>query len=128
MINPSSLLAFGVVVVFALLVESGISTLFVVFSGLSPARVFFAMFAANATVYILGFRPLLEQEWFPLWLLECGVVGVDGVDAAAMKFISQFEFFQGEGFLKLGWISALLAGASGNAFSYFIGRVAGSPF
>ncbi len=124
-INPSSLIAFWVVVFFALVVEAGISALIVTLSGMSPARIFFAFLTANAAVYFLGFRPLLEAGKFPLMILECAVVGVD---AAAILLFSQFEFFQSQNFVKLSWFQAMLAASGGNAFSYFIGRVASNPY
>ncbi len=124
-INPASLLAFWVVVFFALVVEAGISALVVTFSGMSPLRVFFGFLVGNAAIYLFAFRPLLEQERIPLTALEFGVLAAD---AAVIKFLSGFEVFQSDSFTKLSWWRALMAAGAGNAFSYFIGRVASNPF
>lgn len=123
-INPASLIAFWVVVFFALVVEAGIASLLVTLAGLSPVRIFFGFLAAHAAIYFLGFRPLLEQERMPLAVLECGVVTVD---AALIKWLSGFDTFQRDSFVGLSWSRALTTAIAGNAFSYFIGQAASNP-
>ncbi len=124
-INPASLLAFWVVVLFALVVEAGIAALVVTFSGMSPLRVFLGFLAGNAGVYFFAFRPLLDRETIPLTALELGVVTVD---AAVIKLLSAIEAFQRDNFTGLSWLRAIIAAVAGNAFSYFIGRVVSNPY
>ncbi len=124
-INPASLLAFWVVVLFALVVEAGIAALVVTFSGMSPLRVFLGFLAGNAAIYFFAFRPLLDRETIPLAALEFGVVTAD---AAVIKLLSTIEVFQSDSFTRLSWLRAVIAAGAGNAFSYFIGRVASNPY
>ena len=124
-VNPTSFIAFWVVVVFALVVEAGIASLVVTVSGMSPVRVFLGFLAGNALVYFIAFRPLLERGSVPIVALELGVVSAD---AMIIKFLSAFAPFQNDNFTRLSWLHAIIAAGAGNAFSYFIGRVASSPY
>jgi hypothetical protein len=124
-VDPSSVVAFWVVVLFALVVEAGVATLTLAVSGIAPVRLFLGFLAANAAIYFLAFRPLLERETLPLAGLECGVVLAD---AAILRLLCAFEAFQSECFTRVTWAHALLAAGVGNGFSYFVGRVASHPF
>jgi hypothetical protein len=123
-LNPSSLIAFGVVAFWALIVEAGIVALLLTFSGLAPLRVFGGFFFANVVVFIFVFCPL--QQRIPLPLLEAIVVVID---AASIKLLSRFSAFQGESYRSVGWLFAGLTSLAGNAASFFVGVIAsGSPW
>ena len=124
-IDPTSLVAFWVIVLTALAVEAGIAALIVTLSGLAPARVFFAFLAGNAAIYFMAFRPLLEQGVIPVMALEMAVVGAD---ASFIKLLGRLEVFQSDGFVGLSWFRAVVAATAGNGFSYLVGQIANSPY
>jgi hypothetical protein len=71
-LDPSSLIAFDVVALWALIVETGIVALLLVFRGLSPLRMFCGYFLTNVTVFIFVFCPLRDHLTLPI--LEALVV------------------------------------------------------
>lgn len=125
-IDPTSLIAFGIVAFAAFVVEAGIVAIVLLFSGLAPTRILFAFFAINAAIFWSAFFPLSQAEKIPLLGLETIVVLVD---AAVLMVLSRFEFFQGCEFERLRFSRALLASVAGNAASFFVGVLAaGSPW
>jgi len=58
MINGQSLIAFGIVAFWALVIESGIATLALVSSGVLIVPSFGTFIAANLAVFLLAFLPL----------------------------------------------------------------------
>src|SRR5262245_913266 len=76
-VDGSSLIAFGIVACWALVIEAGVVALALAFSGLAPLRIFFAFLFTNAAVFVFLFCPLLRR--IPLPALEALVVVVDGI-------------------------------------------------
>ena len=123
-LNPSSLIAFGVVAISALIVEAGIVALMLAFVGLAPLRMFGGFLFANVTVFLFIFWPL--QQRVPLPLLE---VVVMVIDAASIILLSKLAFFQGDSYRNVGWLFAGLASLAGNAASFCVGVMAsGEPW
>jgi hypothetical protein len=71
-LDPSSLLAFGVVAFWAFVVEAGVVALLLTFSGLAPLRIFGGYFVTNLAVFCFIFYPLLRRV--PMPVLEALVV------------------------------------------------------
>lgn len=123
-VNPSSLVAFGVVAFAAFVVESGLVTLALTFSGLATYRVFAAYFVTNLAVFIFLFSPLLGR--LPLIALEALVVVADG---AAIKLIASLGPFQQDEFRGVTWLRAGLVALAGNTASFIVGVLAaGAPW
>jgi hypothetical protein len=123
-LNPSSLIAFGVVSFFALFVEAGIVALLMTFAGLAPVRIFIGFLLANIFVFAFIFWPLQRQ--LPLPILETLVVMID---ALSIWLLSRVPSFQGDSYRKVGWLFACVTSLIGNAASFFIGIVArGEPW
>lgn len=123
-INPSSLIAFGIVAFWALVVEAGIVALLLTFSGLAPLKVFVGFFLANVAVFLFVFCPLQQRMALPL--LEAMVVAIDAV---SIKILSSLSGFQGESYRRVSWLFAGFVSLAGNAASFFVGVIAsGAPW
>jgi len=120
MIDGQSLIAFGVVAFWALVIESGIATLALVSSGLLIVPSFGTFVVANVLLFLFGFLPLTGRV--SLWFLEPGVVLVD---ALLLKLLASAPFLQGGAFVGVTWRRALVASLLGNLASFFIGVLAG---
>jgi len=116
MINGQSLIAFGIVAFWALVIESGIVTIALFSSGILIVPSFITLIIANVVVFLFAFLPLTNHA--SLWILEPGVVLAD---ALAIKLLMSVPFLQGGGFLGVSWRRALVASLLGNAASFFIG-------
>jgi len=124
MIDGQSLIAFGIVAFWALVIESGIATLALVSSGLLIVPTFGTLIVANVALFLLGFLPLTGRV--SLWLLEPGVVLAD---ALLLKLVASAPFLQGGEFVGVSWRRALVAALLGNASSFFIGVIgSGAPW
>jgi hypothetical protein len=122
MLNPSSLLAFCIVVFWSFVVEAGVVALLLACRGAAPLRVFMAYFVANAAVFIFLFQPLLVGGSSPPVLaLEALVVFIDGL---IIKLLVTFDGFQGDNYRGVGWLRSTVISGVGNGLSYFIGYVA----
>ena len=121
MIEPSSLLAFCIVVFWALVVEAGVVALLLAFQGLNPLRIFIAYGVTNIAVFLFVFEPLLNQEWSSVPVLEILVVLLDGL---AIKLLTRLSAFQGDDFKGVSWLRSFIISCIGNAASYFIGNIA----
>ena len=119
-IDGQSLIAFGIVAFFALVVESGIVTLAMVSSGVLIVPAFTTLILANVALFLFAFLPLTGRV--SLWFLEPGVVLADAV---LVKLVTSAPFLQGGGFLGVSWRRALVASFLGNAASFFVGVLAG---
>jgi len=117
-LDPSSLIAFGVVALAAFVVESGLVALVCTFSGMAPARTLLAYFVTNSAVYVLFFYPILQKQWLPLLLLELVVVVID---ATAVKVLATLDWLQGFSFTGVTWRRAFVASVIGNVASYCVG-------
>jgi hypothetical protein len=117
--NPQSLLAFGVVAFWALVIESGIATLALSLCGVFVLPVFITLIVTNVGTFAFGFMPLLDR--MPLWLLEVLVVLFD---ACILKLAAAVPLFQSRDFVGVSWRRGLVASILGNAASYFIGVIA----
>jgi hypothetical protein len=123
-LDPSSLIAFGVVALCAFVVEAGVVALVLLFSGLSPLRIFGVFFVINLSVFCFLFYPLLHR--IPLSALEAMVVIVDGL---AIKLLASLGVFQGDEFRGVTWLRAGLVALLANAGSFFVGVIAtGTPW
>jgi len=116
MINGQSLIAFGIIAFWALVIESGIVTIALFSSGILIVPSFITLIIANVVVFLFAFLPLTNHA--SLWILEPGVVLAD---ALAIKLLMSVPFLQGGGFLGVSWRRALVASLLGNAASFFIG-------
>ena len=101
-LNPSSLIAFGVVAFWALIVEAGLVALLLAWVGLAPLRMFGAFFFTNAAVFLLVFWPLQQRVALPV--LEALVVAIDAV---SIKLLSKIAVFQGDSYRR--WVGGLPA-------------------
>ena len=118
MIDGQSLIAFGIVAVWALAIESGIATLALASCGVLSVPAFGTLLIANVGVFLLAFLPLTERV--SLWLLEPAVVVAD---ALMIKLVASVPFIQGGNYVGVGWKRALVASLLGNTASYFIGLI-----
>src|SRR5881296_2006366 len=117
-IDGQSLIAFGIVAFWALVIEAGIATLILVSSGVLIWPVFGTLVIANTAVFLLAFLPLTGRV--SLWFLEPGVVLADAI---MIKLVASAPFLQGGNFVGVGWQRALVASFLGNAASYFVGLI-----
>lgn len=123
-IDGQSLIAFAIVVFWALVIESAVATLTVVSCGVSIGPLFISMLIANIALFLLAFLPLTSQV--SLWALEPGVVLADTL---LIKLIASTPFLQGAGFLGVSWRRALVASLLGNVVSFFLGVLgSGAPW
>ena len=123
-IDGQSLIAFGIVSFWALVVESGIVTLAMVSTGVLVVPAFITLTLANLALFLFAFLPLTGRV--SLWLLEPGVFLADAV---LIKLLVSAPFLQGGGFLGVSWRRALMASFLGNTASFFIGVLAsGAPW
>jgi hypothetical protein len=122
MLNPSSLIAFCVVVFWSFVVEAGVVALLLTFRGIAPLRVFIAYFVANAAVFFFLFQPLLEgSSSLPGLVLEALVVLIDGL---IIKLLVTLEGFQSDNFRGVSWLRSTAISGIGNGLSYFVGYIA----
>ena len=122
MLNPSSLMAFCVVVFWSFVVEAGVVALLLAFRGAAPLRFFMAYFAANAAVFIFLFQPpLMGSSNPPVLVLEVLVVLIDGL---IIKLLATLNTFQGDDYRGVSWLRSTVISGIGNGLSYFIGYVA----
>ncbi len=123
-IDGQSLIAFGIVAFWALVIESGIATLALISSGVLIVPSFVTLILANVAVFLFAFLPLTSRV--SLWFLEPGVVVAD---ALLIKLVASAPFLQGGGFVGVSCRRALVASLLGNAASFFIGVIAsGAPW
>jgi hypothetical protein len=123
MLNPSSLLAFGVVVFWSFVVEAGvIALLLLTLRGGAPLRLFMGYFVANAAVFFFLFEPLLMGSHSPpLIALEALVVLIYSL---VIKLLVTMDAFQGDNYRGVSWLRSTAIACVGNGLSYFIGYVA----
>lgn len=123
-LNPSSLIAFGVISIFALVVEAGIVALLLIFAGLAPIRFFIGFLFANVAVFLFVFCPLRQR--LPVPVLETLVVLFD---ATSIWLLSRVPALQGDSYRRVSWVFAGIASLIGNAASFCIGVMAsGEPW
>ncbi len=116
MLEPQSLVAFGIVAFFALVVESGIATLAVIGFGGLIVPFFMILVVANVAVFFSVFLPLIDS--IPLWILEPAVVLLDGL---VIKILTSLPYLEGS---SVTWQRAFTASLLGNIASYFVGVIA----
>jgi hypothetical protein len=119
-IDPTSLIAFGVVAFWAFVIEAGIVALLVAFRGLAPLRVFMAYFLTNIAVFLFLFLPLLGRKW-PVLPLEILIVLVDSL---CIKVLASLETFQGDQYRGVSWLRSTAIAGIANTASWFVGYVA----
>ncbi len=123
-IDGQSLIAFGIVAFWALVVESGTVTLAMVSTGALVVPAFITLTLANVALFLFAFLPLTGRV--SLWFLEPSVVLADAV---LIKLVASAPFLQGCGFLGVSWRRALMASFLGNTASFFVGVLAsGAPW
>jgi hypothetical protein len=118
MIDGQSLLAFGIVAFWALVIESGVATLALLSAGALMVPLFGTLVIANVAVFLFAFLPLTDRV--SLWFLEPGVVLAD---ASLIKLVATLPFVQGDSFRGVTWRRASVASLLGNAASFFIGVI-----
>lgn len=110
----------AVMVVGSLLgLEAAISTISLLFFGMSPKPVFFAMLMVNAGIYFVVFLPIFETL-DNLLIAELVIVFVE---AAFIKLIARFDVFRLDTFRKVGWIGAITVSIIANLLSYYVGTI-----
>ena len=119
MIDGQSLIAFGIVAFWALVVESGIATLVLTSSGVLTLPLFGALLMANVAVFLFAFLPLTARV--SLFFLEPAVVLADAI---LIKLLVSAPFLQAGDYIGVTWLRALTASSLGNIASYFIGELA----
>ncbi len=102
-INGISLIAFGIVAFWALVVEAGVVALMLLFAGMAPLRTMGGYLVTNVAVFVFLFFPMTQRESAPLWLLEVGVVWLD---ASAIRMLSRKPYFQGDDYKEVSWRQA----------------------
>jgi len=123
-IEPQSLIAFGIIAFWALVIESALVTLFLISQGIVFLPFLGTLIAANAVLFLAAFLPLTGR--IPLWVLEAGVVLADAV---LIKLLVSVPWVQGGAFAGVTWTRGLVASLAGNAASFFVGVLAsGSPW
>ena len=121
-LNPSSLLAFCVVVFWAMVVEAGVVALLLAFRGAAALPIFVAYFVLNSAVFLFLFQPsLVGSRSAPVPVLEAGVVLIDG---AIIKLLVALNPFQSDSYRGVSWLRSLFASGLGNAISYLVGVIA----
>ena len=118
-IDGQSLIAFGIVAFWALVIESGVATLTLCPTGVLIVPTFGTLVIANLIVFLFAFLPLTGRV--SLLVLEPGVVIAD---ATLIKLVAAAPFLQGCSYEGVSWRRALTASSLGNASSYFIGVIA----
>ena len=118
MVDGQSLIAFGIVAFWALIVESGIATIAIFSSGVLVVPSFITLVAANGMLFLFGFLPLTDRV--SLWILEPGVVLGD---ALIIRILTCAPFLQGGDFIGVSWRRSLVASLLGNLASFFIGVI-----
>jgi hypothetical protein len=118
-VDGQSLIAFGIVAFWALVIESGIATLTVASSGVLIVPAFGTLVMANVAVFLFAFLPLTARV--PLALLEPGVVALD---TALLKILVALPWLQSGRCVGVTWRRAFVAALLGNAASLFIGVLA----
>ncbi len=117
-INGESLIAYGIVAFWALVIESAIVILILFPTGILIVPSFITLAAANIAVFLFGFLPLASHV--SVWILEPGVVLAD---ALAIKLVVSAPFLQAGDFIGVTWRRALVASLLGNAVSFFVGII-----
>jgi len=117
-LNGQSMIAFGVVAFWALVIESGIATLTLLPTGIAIVPSFVFLSTANIAVFASAFVPLSDH--ISLWILEPGVVVAD---AFCIKILTATTVLQGPNFLEVTWQRAFVASALGNTASFFVGVI-----
>jgi hypothetical protein len=117
-VDGQSLIAYGIVAFWALVIESGIVTLALISSGTLIVPFFGTLVIANLAVFLFGFLPLTERV--SLWVLEPAVVFTD---ALMIKLVASFPFVQGLDYIGFTWRRALIASLFGNAASFYVGVI-----
>lgn len=120
-INPSSMIAFYIVVGTALIVETGIVSGLLAFRGVAPLNLFTGYLITNVSVYLLIFGLPFPGHSSPALLKEIFVVFLDGM---AIKLLVSLLVFQGDNYRNVTWWLAFLISTVGNAVSYMIGVIA----
>ena len=118
-LNPSSLLAFGVVAFWSLVVESGIATLGLLSCGIRTLPFFGALLTANLGVYFLAFMPLTGRV--SLSWLELGVVAID---LLVIRLLSLVPALQGSEYAGVSCKRAVSMSCLGNLASFLAGWLA----
>lgn len=118
-LDPSSLLAFGVVVFWSLVVESGIATLGLLSCGVRTLPFFVTLLAANFAVYFFAFMPLIGRV--SLSWLELGVVAID---LLLIRLLSLIPALQGSEYAGVPWKRAVSMSCLGNLASFLAGWLA----
>jgi hypothetical protein len=119
MIDGQSLIAFGIVAFWALVIESGIATLALSACGVLLVPFFGTLVMANVGVFLLAFLPLTGRV--SLWVLEPAVVVADAV---MIKLVASVPLLHGGAYVGVSWQRGFVASLLGNAASYFIGVLA----
>jgi hypothetical protein len=117
-INSQSMIVFGVVAFWALVIESGIATLTLLPTGIAIVPAFVFLATANIAVFASAFVPLSDHV--SLWILEPGVVIAD---ALCIKILTATSLLQGPNFLEVTWQRAFVASSLGNTASFFVGVI-----
>jgi hypothetical protein len=117
-IDGQSLIAFGIVAFWALVIESAVATLALISCGVIIVPTFGTLLIANIGVFLFGFLPFSNQV--SLWILEPAVVIVDAI---MIKLLASVPIFQDDDYVGVSWRRGLVTSLLGNAASYFVGLI-----
>jgi hypothetical protein len=118
-LNGQSMIAFGVVAFWALVIESGVATLTLLSTGIAIVPSFIFLATTNIAVFAFCFVPMSDHA--SLWILEPGVVVVDAI---CIKTLTGTVLLQGPNYLEVTWRRAFVASFLGNTTSFFVGVIA----
>jgi hypothetical protein len=99
--------------------EAAIITIALLFFGMSPKPLFFAIFLGNVAIYFGIFWSVYEIVE-NLLIAELIIVFMD---AGFIKLLAGLDFFQLDSFRGIGWKVAVPVSIIGNALSYYIGTI-----
>ena len=95
-LDPGSLIAFGIVALAAFVVEAGVVALLLTFSGLAPLRIFGAFFVTNLAVFCFVFQPLQLFQFLDPRVADHNVAAV-AAQFLESKVASARAILQGHG-------------------------------
>jgi hypothetical protein len=99
--------------------EAAIITISLLFFGMSPKPLFFAILLGNAAIYFVLFLPIYEAIE-NLLIAELIIVVVD---TGLIKLLAGFALFQWDTFQGVGWIGTGCISVIGNLLSYYVGTI-----
>jgi hypothetical protein len=118
-VDPTHVIGSVMVLGSLLMLEASIATMALLFFGMSPKPVFFAILLGNIGMYFVVFWPMYEVLE-NLFIAESIIVFAE---ATLIKLVARLDFFQLDTFRGIGWKSAIVISVIGNLLSYYVGTI-----